>query len=64
MPELGLDKVHWLALEGQLSGVRAPEPVGVDTLLDRGSAREPRHKSAHVSARNGSAAQRANQLGA
>jgi len=48
---LGLDQVHRLALKGELGGVRVAESVRVDPLLDARAARETRHKSAHVGAR-------------
>ena len=44
MPELGLDQVHRLTLEGELGGMRVTKSVGMGAFLDPGAARETWHE--------------------
>ena len=59
MPELRLDQVHGQPVVRELGGVRVPEGVRMDALLDPGAAGEPLAEHAHVGGRYRLAPERA-----
>jgi len=59
VPELRLDQVHGQPVVRELGGVRVPEGVRMDALLDPGAAGEPLAEHAHVGGRYRVAPERA-----